>query len=159
MDMNIEPSDVLDTSETLSEHDRRRRGAGNYAEDKGNISTTRLRRRAQNRASQRAFRERKEKHVKALEQQLSKLHEKHHDLLESYTRQADEIAKLNRIQELNSELDPVRSPNGSTFNEMITSEELEMVSTSTMLYQEPEFYFDKGVMDMAPRSGSNDDQL
>ncbi len=63
------------------------------------------RRRAQNRASQRAFRERKEKHVKGLEFQLESLHEKHQDLLQSYTKQVDSIVKLNsKIAHLQTEL-------------------------------------------------------
>ena len=44
------------------------------------------RRRAQNRASQRAFRERKEKHVQELEQQLETLEAKHRALAESHQR-------------------------------------------------------------------------
>lgn len=78
------------------------------------------RRRAQNRASQRAFRERKEKHVKGLEHQLEDLHEKHQDLLQSYTRQADEVSKLNgRISELTSELSSLRSGQDQSFSEML----------------------------------------
>ena len=63
------------------------------------------RRRAQNRASQRAFRERKDKHVKGLECQLESLNEKHQDLLCSYNKQGDNIAKLNgKIAALQSHL-------------------------------------------------------
>lgn len=43
------------------------------------------RRRAQNRASQRAFRERKEKHVQNLEHQLQELETKHRELSQSYS--------------------------------------------------------------------------
>ena len=67
------------------------------------------RRRAQNRASQRAFRERKEKHVKGIEHQLKYVHEKHQDLLQSYNRKIDEVSKLNtRIEVLKWELDSLR---------------------------------------------------
>ncbi|KAI4249441.1 MAG: hypothetical protein LQ352_005646 [Teloschistes flavicans] len=44
------------------------------------------RRRAQNRASQRAFRERKEKHVQALETQLSALEDRHRELQKSHEK-------------------------------------------------------------------------
>lgn len=63
------------------------------------------RRRAQNRASQRAFRERREKHVKGLEHQLETLNEKHQDLLQSYMSQADNITKLtDRLSRLRAEV-------------------------------------------------------
>src|SRR5258708_33057856 len=93
-------------SSTLDDRDRRRRRSGSSAsavgKDKENLTnmhlvrsllsrlpnyiglTSHQRRRAQNRASQRAFRERKEKHVKGLEHQLEDLHEKHQDLLQSF---------------------------------------------------------------------------
>ena len=45
----------------------------------------RIRRRAQNRASQRAFRERKEKHVQQLEAQLAELEAKHKALARNYS--------------------------------------------------------------------------
>ncbi|OCT50417.1 hypothetical protein CLCR_07239 [Cladophialophora carrionii] len=63
------------------------------------------RRRAQNRASQRAFRERKERHVKGLETQLELLNEKHQDLLCSYNKQSDIMMKLNgKIEQLTTDL-------------------------------------------------------
>ena len=54
------------------------------------------RRRAQNRASQRAFRERKEKHAQDLQKQLDELAEKHSELQVSYdrlSRQNEELQK------------------------------------------------------------------
>ncbi|KIX95080.1 uncharacterized protein Z520_09390 [Fonsecaea multimorphosa CBS 102226] len=67
------------------------------------------RRRAQNRASQRAFRERKEKHLKGLEYQLETLNEKHQDLLCSYNKQSDSIIRLNRkIAQLQADLEAFR---------------------------------------------------
>lgn len=60
------------------------------------------RRRAQNRASQRLFRERKLNYVKGIEAQLENLNEKYQDLLVSFKTQANDnmvlrskIAKLN----------------------------------------------------------------
>ena len=65
------------------------------------------RRRAQNRASQRAFRERKEKHAQELQRQLSELEEKHKELLESHT----ELDGLNKklVQEIERLRDALRS--------------------------------------------------
>ena len=52
------------------------------------------RRRAQNRASQRAFRERKERHVKNLEQQLEDLHHQYKELRRAYDQQQEEVVNL-----------------------------------------------------------------
>lgn len=62
------------------------------------------RRRAQNRASQRAFRERKEKHMRSLKLMLNNLGEKHRTLLESYSQQSEVAMKLRtRVAELDAE--------------------------------------------------------
>jgi len=110
------------------------------------------RRRAQNRASQRAFRERKEKHVKGLEHQLEDLHEKHQDLLQSYTRQADEVTKLTaRIAELNAELEALRSCADQSFSDLMSPDKFEKFdafSGHDMLYNGPECYFDKNAVDL-----------
>ncbi|KIW27603.1 hypothetical protein, variant [Cladophialophora immunda] len=75
------------------------------------VPPSKMRRRAQNRASQRAFRERKEKHVKGLEYQLETLNEKHQDLLCSYNKQSDSIVRLNRkIAQLQADLEALRFP-------------------------------------------------
>jgi AP-1-like factor len=72
------------------------------------------RRRAQNRASQRAFRDRKEKQMKDLEEQLAKLQGQHDDLTRSYEslqleyssvkQELDELRKdKNRYQSTSSD--------------------------------------------------------
>ena len=67
------------------------------------------RRRAQNRASQRAFRERMEKYANNLGHQVEELHEKHQSLLQSYDKQADQVSQLNSyIAELSTELITMR---------------------------------------------------
>jgi len=69
------------------------------------------RRRAQNRASQRAFRERKERHVKNLEQQLEDLHQQYEELLRAYDEQKEEIFNLRtEMQELHSEPETLQVP-------------------------------------------------
>jgi FtsZ-binding cell division protein ZapB len=68
------------------------------------------RRRAQNRASQRAFRERKEKHVQRLEQQLEELETKHRELTKSYTDLDSTHDQLKReAKQLRGELDLLKS--------------------------------------------------
>jgi AP-1-like factor len=159
-------------SSTLDESDRRRRRTGSTTSSKEskeavpNMHLVRTRasqvprhktnisfqrRRAQNRASQRAFRERKEKHVKGLEHQLEDLHEKHQDLLQSYTRQADEVTKLNhRIAELNSELQTLQSCTDQSFSELLTPDKFEKFdafSGPDLFYNGPECYFNKNAVD------------
>ena len=63
------------------------------------------RRRAQNRASQRAFRERKEKHVQQLERQLEELEAKHRTLTQSYTTLDSTHGQLKQeVEQLRGEL-------------------------------------------------------
>jgi len=86
--------------------------------------------------------------VKGLEHQLEDLHDKHQDLLHTYTRQNNEVSKLNsRILELQSQIEMLRSSNEVSFSELLTPEKFDAVPGSDMLYSGPEYYFDKGVMD------------
>ncbi|OAL28772.1 hypothetical protein AYO22_02637 [Fonsecaea multimorphosa] len=63
------------------------------------------RRRAQNRASQQAFRARKESHIRALEKRLEVLKAAHESILTDFTRRQAEIDQLKtRIAELGVEL-------------------------------------------------------
>ena len=76
------------------------------------------RRRAQNRASQRAFRERKEKHVQHLEHELEELETKHQNLSQSYTDLDRTHAKLKQeVKQLRSELESVKSSREGSVNE------------------------------------------
>ena len=63
------------------------------------------RRRAQNRASQRAFRDRKEKHMRDLEQRLGELEGRHNDLTQSYESLQVEYSSVKQ------ELDKLRQEN------------------------------------------------
>lgn len=107
------------------------------------------RRRAQNRASQRAFRERKEKHVKGLEHQLEELHEKHQDLLQSYSKQVDEVSRLNaRIAQLSAELSAVRHCQDTTFNDVMLPERFDKFDafpSTDLMYQASDGFFPKGL--------------
>ncbi|KAK2746469.1 hypothetical protein FQN57_003095 [Myotisia sp. PD_48] len=101
------PVEYIDST-TLDEGDRRRRRS---SQSKEAVTTMHLRRRAQNRASQRAFRERKEKHVKGLESQLQDLHQDHQKLLRSYNLQTDEVRRLkDRIRDLLADMETLRAP-------------------------------------------------
>ncbi|KAK5078211.1 hypothetical protein LTR64_003382 [Lithohypha guttulata] len=112
------------------------------------------RRRAQNRASQRAFRERKEKHVKGLEYQLEDLHEKHQDLLQSYSKQVDEVSRLNaRVADLAAELNTIRRCQDSSTRKVTTSstfDDFDAFSSTAMIYSAIDAYYDKGPIDTDP---------
>ena len=74
------------------------------------LTTLKQRRRAQNRASQRAFRERKEKHVQQLEHQLEELETKHRELSQSYSNLDNNHQELKRESDkLRQELDAARN--------------------------------------------------
>ncbi|KEF61285.1 uncharacterized protein A1O9_02850 [Exophiala aquamarina CBS 119918] len=78
--------------------------------EKEEQQTTKLRRRAQNRASQRAFRERKDRHLKGLEYQLEHLSSKHQDLMQSYMKQSEGVVKLNsRLTELRTQVKALKT--------------------------------------------------
>jgi AP-1-like transcription factor len=63
------------------------------------------RRREQNRSSQRAYRERKEKHQRELEGQIADWQHKHQQLARTYSQQTDEVKRLKRqIENLNTEI-------------------------------------------------------
>lgn len=67
------------------------------------------RRRVQNRASQRAFRERKEKRIKTLEAQLSSLEEEHSKLLHHHDEQRRMLDRMKGyVQELTEEIEILR---------------------------------------------------
>ncbi|KAL2222571.1 hypothetical protein M432DRAFT_8442 [Thermoascus aurantiacus ATCC 26904] len=150
----------VDYTATNAAHEQDRRRKTSLPKDKEMITNMHLRRRAQNRASQRAFRERKEKHVKNLESQLQTLHERHQELLHSYSRQADEVTRLNeKIKELTTEIDLLRSSNTtahanellpastSGFNDMLLMpDKFDAVPYPDMVYRGPECYFNRDVM-------------
>ncbi|KAK2818448.1 hypothetical protein FQN49_007891 [Arthroderma sp. PD_2] len=143
------PLEYIDSS-SLETGDRRDR----RAVAKGQVSTMHLRRRAQNRASQRAFRERKEKHVKGLESQLQTLHEQYQNLLQSYNSQANEVDSLKkRVQELmkvpnelqysDSSASPICRNGRSPSQGFTTPTKFELPPFTSSSYPTPEPYFDK----------------
>ncbi|KAL8711797.1 MAG: hypothetical protein Q9225_007057 [Loekoesia sp. 1 TL-2023] len=98
-------SSVEFTDLTAPVHEDRRRRKSTTLQDKQAISNMRIRRRAQNRASQRAFRERKEKHVQHLEHELESLEAKHRELMKSHTNLGQTNDKLKQeVESLRSEI-------------------------------------------------------
>ncbi|KMU91530.1 hypothetical protein CIHG_09340 [Coccidioides immitis H538.4] len=66
------------------------------------------------------FAKRRERHVKALEERLHRLHEQYRELLQSYARQSEEVGRLNdRIKELMAELETLKPENAMEFNNMV----------------------------------------
>ncbi|KAL8735294.1 MAG: hypothetical protein Q9181_002849 [Wetmoreana brouardii] len=97
------------TDLTAPVHEDRRRRKSTTLQDKQAISNMRIRRRAQNRASQRAFRERKEKHVQHLEHELEALEAKHRDLQKSHSELGETKSKLQaEVEQLRNEIKTLR---------------------------------------------------
>lgn len=109
------------TDLTRPQMEDRRRRRSHTTQDKESISNMRIRRRAQNRASQRAFRERKEKHVQHLEHELEELENKHRTLEKSYTDLDSTHAQLKQeVKHLRSELESVKSSREGSISEPTT---------------------------------------
>lgn len=67
------------------------------------------RRREQNRSSQRAYRERKDKHQKELEAQIADWQQKHQKLAHTYDQQTQEVQRLQiQIQHLSAEINSLQ---------------------------------------------------
>ncbi|RVX73069.1 hypothetical protein B0A52_02195 [Exophiala mesophila] len=80
------------------------------AQVKGSIPDKIERRREQNRSSQRAYRERKERHQKELEEQICQWQQKHQLLTRSYSQQSEEVKRLKaQIDNLNGEIANLQS--------------------------------------------------
>ncbi|KAL8709604.1 MAG: hypothetical protein Q9220_005696 [cf. Caloplaca sp. 1 TL-2023] len=97
------------TDLTAPVYEDRRRRKSTTMQDKQAISNMGIRRRAQNRASQRAFRERKEKHVQHLESELSALEAKHSQLQKSHSNLGESNAQLKaEVETLRTEIRTMR---------------------------------------------------
>jgi len=108
------------TDLTAPYHEDRRRRRSTSTRDKDAISNMHMRRRAQNRASQRAFRERKEKHVQHLEHQLEDLELKHNKLMKSYSEMDHSNDKLKReVQKLRAEIESMRLSRDRSMTELM----------------------------------------
>ncbi|MCJ1341721.1 hypothetical protein MMC09_007018 [Bachmanniomyces sp. S44760] len=113
------------TDLTVPYQEDRRRRRSNVIRDKQTISSMHMRRRAQNRASQRAFRERKERHTQDLQKQLDELEKKHHDLLSSYDVLGSTNNKLKReVEQLRGKIKSSRSLKTEDFDDCPASESI-----------------------------------
>jgi len=71
------------------------------SEDGKALSPHEIKRRAQNRASQRAFRERKRTQAETLQKQVNEMRQMHEELLSSYHHKEEEVSELyNKIHDL-----------------------------------------------------------
>ncbi|KAH0562473.1 hypothetical protein GP486_002830, partial [Trichoglossum hirsutum] len=131
----------IDGGQVLEDGSRRRRRLPS-PKDKDALSQIHSRRRAQNRASQRAFRDRKEKHVKDLERRYEELEGKHKALQQSYS-------DLSVSQEaLTRELDLMRRTSSSSGGSISEGQDFERISLDgSLLYSGPAFYFDTDLLD------------
>ena len=106
-------------------------------EDGANI---RQRRRAQNRASQRAFRERKRSHTEDLQQQLDKLHESHQFLQETYQQNVDELSSMKAyVDDLNFEITMLQMKPGAQQGYFNGAEST--VACKTSKFESPASYY------------------
>jgi len=132
----------IDIDGLYDETDRRRR---RNPKDKNVSSQVHSRRRAQNRASQRAFRDRKEKHVKELEHKLQDLEEKHNNLSESHEQLQQEYDTARKqLARLTQENESLRGPKGSssiTSGLLASDESFDPGKGGELLFSEP-FFFD-----------------
>jgi hypothetical protein len=105
--MDLPPTSTSTDSEQSAEMDSKMVSQSLGVERTWKILTRHAvqRRRAQNRASQRAFRERKERHLRNLKITLETLGSKHRHLLESYSHQSETVMQLKgRIAELQTQI-------------------------------------------------------
>jgi hypothetical protein len=101
------------------------------------------RRRAQNRASQRAFRDRKEQYVKNLENQLKELGEKYKDLEKSYDDlNSSHDALKTELKRLTTEIELLRSTPGDDLSALLTPSPEQ---TSSVFFGEGVFDFGNGM--------------
>ncbi|TGO17246.1 hypothetical protein BTUL_0019g00360 [Botrytis tulipae] len=136
----------LDIEGIYEDHDRRRRKDGN---DKVVASHVHSRRRAQNRASQRAFRDRKEKHMRELEQRLEELEGRHSELSRSYESLQVEYSgvksELDRMRK--GKTDPERSvsclPKDFEQSNLRGWDESKVESMDPLLFDVSAFCFDQ----------------
>jgi uncharacterized coiled-coil protein SlyX len=102
-------SSVGSRTPPLSKVPSRKQSTSSRATNESNAAKEE-RRREQNRASQRAYRDRKEKQLKALEVQIAQWQAKHQGLCSSYTKQTSEVRRLKaQIEELTNKIITVQT--------------------------------------------------
>ncbi|KAL3422491.1 bZIP transcription factor [Phlyctema vagabunda] len=134
----------LDIEGLYEDHDRRRKRQLN-GNEKPVSPHVHSRRRAQNRASQRAFRDRKEKHMRELELKLNELQGRHDDLTRSYESLQSEYSnvktELDRLRKDNTHEEPSSSQEESQIDNVWDSSRDEMLDP--MLFDVSAFCYDQ----------------
>ncbi|OLN96454.1 Fluconazole resistance protein 3 [Colletotrichum chlorophyti] len=125
-----QPDAVLHKQEPFD--DRSRRGGSNS--DDEDLTPAQSRRKAQNRAAQRAFRERKEKHVKDLEAKLANLE------AEAQQKSTENERLKREMQKISTENEILRAT--SSINGHHSSTSPEPRTTGPMHYNPKDFYTD-----------------
>ncbi|SLM39167.1 Basic-leucine zipper domain [Lasallia pustulata] len=111
------------TDLTTRYHDERRRVRSEPPRDDEAVSTMHMRRRAQNRASQRAFRERKEKYVADLQTQLHELESRNRKLEKSRSDLDRANERLQReVDRLRAELQSLDSEAEQSMGDLLAPE-------------------------------------
>ncbi|KAI1456796.1 hypothetical protein F4805DRAFT_475586 [Annulohypoxylon moriforme] len=113
--------------------DGSRQTASNSDED--DLTPAQSRRKAQNRAAQRAFRERKERHVKDLEAKLANLEAQQHQTASENEKLKRDLQKMSTENEILRATSSVQAQNGSLSPQPATT-------TGPMQYNPTEFYSD-----------------
>ncbi|KAI0886219.1 uncharacterized protein GGS22DRAFT_125974 [Annulohypoxylon maeteangense] len=113
--------------------DGSRQTASNSDED--DLTPAQSRRKAQNRAAQRAFRERKERHVKDLEAKLANLEAQQHQTASENEKLKRDLQKMSTENEILRATSSVQAQNGSLSPQPTTT-------TGPMQYNPTEFYSD-----------------
>ncbi|KEZ41834.1 hypothetical protein SAPIO_CDS6640 [Scedosporium apiospermum] len=113
-------------------YNQSRRGQSNSDED--DLTPAQSRRKAQNRAAQRAFRERKERHVKDLEQRLANLEESQQIAVAENERLKQDLQKISTENEI------LRATSGLQNGHSNSSLSPEPTTTGPMHYNPTDFY-------------------
>ncbi|KAK7451953.1 bZIP transcription factor [Colletotrichum acutatum] len=129
--IKAQPDALIHKQEPLDDHSRR--GQSN-SDDEENMTPAQSRRKAQNRAAQRAFRERKERHVKDLEAKLANLE------AEAQQKSTENERLKREMQKISTENEILRAT--SSMNGHHSSASPEPRTTGPMHYNPKDFYTD-----------------
>ncbi|KAI1658722.1 hypothetical protein F4813DRAFT_388488 [Daldinia decipiens] len=125
------PADILPVAKP--DPDANRQTASNSDDD--DLTPAQSRRKAQNRAAQRAFRERKERHVKDLEAKLASLEAQQHQTASENEKLKRDLQKMSTENEILRATSNVHAQNGSLSPPAPTT-------TGPMQYNPTDFYSD-----------------
>ncbi|KAL1971053.1 hypothetical protein VTN77DRAFT_4 [Rasamsonia byssochlamydoides] len=122
------------STENADDHVADRKSGRSSSEEKDTLTPAQSRRKAQNRAAQRAFRERKERHVRELEQKVSDLEQTSNHLYADNERLKRELAKVSTENEI------LRATTQSALNGHHGESESEQTTTGPMRFSPTDLY-------------------